>query len=577
MELEVLAAVEAVEEQVERDVQRPGRHLALAHAEADRLALLAAEVEDQFQVLAADDARGVDGGDVADRPHRQRVRVAEGAQAVLVVVEVVVDVFGMDPRVNLQGAAVVGAAQRLGAHFVEALAEGVDLVGLDFQPGRHRVPAVAAEERRAAVQVLEQVEVRDAPARAAADPVVVDPDDHRRPVEAARDAAGDDAHHARVPVRMRHHDAVIARRVELRVERLARLADDAVLDLLALAARFVELLREDARARLALGEHQLQRGVRVAEAPGGVDARADDEADLVRVHRPRDARRLDERAQAHRARAVEQDEPVVDEDSVLAEQRHDVRDGPHRDQFHETLEIHLRRRLDAAPPSLLEEPVADLERDAHAREHPDVVRAAAELGIDHRAGFRDAFGGRLVVVGDDDVDAEPRGLAHRLDGRRPAVHRDDEIRVVVLHAPVERIHAEPVSVLEPVRQERRRDRAEPAEHLDHERGGGDAVHVVVAVDEDGAALLDVRPDHLDGLLHSGQHEGIRHVGEAGLEEGIDVGVGGEPPGDERAGHGAREPVRLGDVGGDGGIGGSELPTLFGGNEHGGGPFFRGAS
>ena len=519
-------------------------------------------------MLSADDARRVDGRDVADRPHRQRVRVAERPQPVLVVVQVVVDVLGMDPRVHHQRAPVVHAAQRLRAHLVEARPEGVDPVRVHLQPGGHRVPAVAAEQRRAFRQVLEQVEARHAAAGAAPHAVVADADDHRRPVEAARDAAGHDPDDPRVPVRVGHHDAVVAGRVEQRVERLAGLADDAVLDFLALAARFVELLREDARARLALGEHQLQRGVGIAEAPRGVDARADDEADLVRVHRPRDARRLDERAQAHRVRPVEQDEPVVDEDAVLAEQRHDVRDRPDGDQFHETLEVHLRRRLDAAPPPLLEEPVAYLERDAHAREHPDVVRATAELGVDHRAGFRDAFGGRLVVVGDDDVDAEPRGLAHRLDGRRPAVHRDDEIRVVVLHAPVERIHAEPVPILQPVRQERRRDRAEPAEHLDHEGGGGDPVHVVVAVDEDGAPLLDVRPNHVHGLLHPGQHERVGHVGEPRLQEGVDGLVARQAARHERAGHGPREPVRFGDVGRDGGVGGRELPAFFGGNLHG---------
>ena len=223
MQLQVFLAVVAVEDEVEGDVQRSGRHGAVAHVEADDFPLLAVQGEEELEVLAADDPRRIGRRHVPQGPHGQRVGVAEGPQAVLVVVEVLVDVAGLQPRVDGDGPAHVGSLEGGGADVVELPLELLDFGDVDFQPRGHGVPAVAPQVPRALGQMRQQIEPRDAPAAAAPHAVLVHADDDDRPVVAPRNPRRDDPDDPRVPVRMRHDQPVVLFRVEPRVQVGARL------------------------------------------------------------------------------------------------------------------------------------------------------------------------------------------------------------------------------------------------------------------------------------------------------------------------------------------------------------------
>ena len=154
--------------------------------------------------------------------------------------------------------------------------------------------------------------------------------------------------------------AAAALRLRPLVDLRRRLAEDARLDGLPLAVQLLEVVREPFRLVGVVGEEQLERGARVAEAARGVDARAEPEAARARVDGRRvDAGRAHQRLQARLLRAGERPQPRDRERAVLVEERHDVGDRREGDE----VEVALRDLgVDA------EERLAELVDDARAAE-----------------------------------------------------------------------------------------------------------------------------------------------------------------------------------------------------------------
>lgn len=88
-------------------------------------------------------------------------------------------------------------------------------------------------------------------------------------------------------------------------------------------------------------------------------------------------------------------------------------------------------------------------------------------------------------------------------------------------------------------------------------GGGGAVHVVVAVDEDRLAESDGLLDAVYGAIHAEHEVGWMEVVERGVEEGFGDGGGGDAAGDEEVGYGARAAEVGGEVADEIRVGGSE--------------------
>ena len=257
--------------------------------------------------------------------------------------------------------------------------------------------------------------------------------------------------------------------------------------------------------------------------PGGVDPRAEPEADGARVDGGRvDAGGAHQRPQPDLLRARERAQPRDRERAVLVEQRHHVGDRRERDEIEMAL-----RDLRVDP----EERLAELVDDAGAAELRERV-----VGRPRRddGAVRQRFAGP-VVVGDDHLEpARPR-LGDLLDRGDPAVDGDDEPAALV-GEPRERLGTHAVALVEAARQVPVDLGAELPEQQHGEGGGGDAVDVVVAVDADAAALGDGGADLLRGGLHVAEQERVvRRL--LALEEGArDRGVGVPAP-DE---HGCRQ-------------------------------------
>ena len=155
-----------------------------------------------------------------------------------------------------------------------------------------------------------------------------------------------------------------------------------------------------------------------------------------------------------------------------------------------------------------------LERDADAREVLVRVGAVVPLRVDD-CERRRQLAVRLVVVGDDQIDAELAGAPRRLGATDAAVHRDDHRHAVGVE-PVDRRGLQPVTVLQPLGNEVDYVAAEELERPAEDHRRGDAVDVVVAVDGDpllaGQRLLEPG----DGAVHVGELERIVELVDDGL-------------------------------------------------------------
>ena len=147
--------------------------------------------------------------------------------------------------------------------------------------------------------------------------------------------------------------------------------------------------------------------------------------------------------------------------------------------------------------------------------------------------------GRPVMVRDDDVEAAFFRLGHLGDGRDPAVDGEDEPAALV-GEPGERLAADAVAFVEATRQMPGDLGAELAQEENGERGGGDAVDVVVAVDADPAALLDSGTDLRARDLHVAEQERVvRRL--LAVEETARVGGIGEAAPHEHGGRQLGDP------------------------------------
>jgi hypothetical protein len=125
----------------------------------------------------------------------------------------------------------------------EGCRERLDALGVDRQAGRGPVPAEALEMLGAFRKGAVEVEGRGR-APGALPLAVGARDQHDRPVEALDEPRGDDADHALVPALVGEHVAALAAlRLGPLVDLGERLAQDAVLDALALAVQLFELVR----------------------------------------------------------------------------------------------------------------------------------------------------------------------------------------------------------------------------------------------------------------------------------------------------------------------------------------------
>ena len=303
------------------------------------------------------------------------------------------------------------------------LPERRDPRSLHRQAGRHPMAAESDQVRRAGVERAQDVERRNAAARAVR-LVAVRAEDDRRTMVRVDQFRRDDADDAAVPALPRHDQHGPRADVRVVLDQALRLGDDgAFLGLPALVLR-VQLRRQPPRLveHAVVGRQQQPQGdVRRAHAPGRVHARRDDERHVIAVNRlAAEARRLDERPQAGLVRAARQQvEAEARDDAVLAEHGHDVGQRADRGQLEEPRQPLVLARAAA-------ERLHQLQRHADTRQVLVGIRRSPRASGLMTASACGSVGVGLVMVGHDQIDAQfarPDGSLHPAD---PAVHRDDE-------------------------------------------------------------------------------------------------------------------------------------------------------
>ena len=224
---------------------------------------------------------------------------------------------------------------------------------------------------------------------------------------------------------------------------------------------------------------------------------------------PRQPRHIDERPQSDLVRTTsEQVQTDLGNHAVLAHERHDIGERTDGGDLHEP----------GQPPFPLRprpERLHQLERHADSREVLVRIATVAALGVDDGQRFWQ-LGVRLVMVGDDQVDAQlgcpPCGLVFT----NPAVDRDDERHALGVQ-PFEpgRLQAIAVAALGNVVHDAR---AEQFERAPQDDGRRHAVHVVIAVDRNPLLPRDRAHDAIDRDPHVGKRHRIVQMIERRMQE-----------------------------------------------------------
>jgi hypothetical protein len=170
----------------------------------------------------------------------------------------------------------------------------------------------------------------------------------------------------------------------------------------------------------------------------------------------------------------------------------------------------------------------------------------------------------LVVIGDDEVEAETaRGFSFS-EGAHASVDGDDDADAIgVSSFKNAGLHA--VAVAQAVRDVKSDEIAPGAgKHFNggFEQDDGDgAVNVVIAVEKDGFAGGDGVFDALDGDGHSEHEKGIVEVRRFGIQKGEGVGCGGYAARDKQLGEDERQASFAGQGCGQFVVGFGEEPAL----------------
>ena len=127
-------------------------------------------------------------------------------------------------------------------------------------------------------------------------------------------------------------------------------------------------------------------------------------------------------------------------------------------------------------------------------------------GVNHRHSLGQSLR-RQVVVGNDQVHAQRSRKVGFLHGRDAVIHRHDKGAALVVHG-LDGVFGQAVAVPLAAGQHTLDSRAHALEMLVQQGGGGHAVHIVIAKNSDGLAVINSLPDALTGGVHIRQQGGV---------------------------------------------------------------------
>ena len=254
-------------------------------------------------------------------------------------------------------------------------------------------------------------------------------------MELAHEAGGDDADDAVVPGAGAEDDDGITLGVEVAGEHFGSFAADEIFVGLAFAVVGVEFLGEVEGEAAAVGVEGFEGVFGHVHAAGGIDARADAEADVhgggVAIHAGDFLEGFEAGVEGER----EAFEAVADEKAVFRDHRDDIGDGGDGDEVEEFLEVE-------GGFAGFEEGVAEFEGNTGGAE---VGEFGAAFRVDEGVAVGACVWEGLVVIDDDDIDALGAKHGDFVDGDGAAIDGDEEVGFGALaHAAFEGGDAEAV-------------------------------------------------------------------------------------------------------------------------------------
>ena len=398
-----------------------------------------------------------------------------------------------DGAVHLQGGFRLAGVGELPGQVGDAVTELVDAVAADGEARGQLVAAVALQQAGQGAEAGEEVEAPVGPGGGLA-PLAVHADQEGGAGVFLGHAGGHDAHHALVPVFSGQHDGP---------GHFGAQAGDGVavdvgfygLPLPVQAAQGAGLSRGVGGI---VGQEQLGGDLHPAHAARGVDARRQHIAHGGGCHVLEVAAALVQQGgDAHALGMAELLQAPGHEGAVLPLQVHHVGDGAQADQVAVVLQH---------PVLVAGQGGGQLEGHTHAGQVGVGIGAVGPVGVDDGAGLGQLLLA-LVVVGDDEIDAQFFAQRRLGGGGDAAVHRDDQADLLPVQLADGRL-VEAVALLEPAGDIADAPASPAAQEVHQQAGGGDAVHVVVAVDGDLLAPGQGGADTRDGAIHFPQRKGI---------------------------------------------------------------------
>ena len=302
--------------------------------------------------------------------------------------------------------------------------------------------------------------------------------------------------HADVPEQLAFDDDKIGFGIEPRPHRADDFLDDAALDLLAFAIVGIESSGPCgmASARLAR-QQQMQRFLGGFQPAGGVEARRRVESRLRRC-RGRAAVWATCFSATRPGRCVvfSRSRPAETRMRFSPRQRNEVGDGAERHQVEQRAQIEIRGAGQTGFAPALDQRVGEFEGQAGGAELGEqsgrvrVSRSGSGVSGLPDCGFTSATAGGagdgdLVMIQHDDIDAALFEPGDGFHGGRTAIHRQQQRGREFLQAILHAVPAEAVTFVHAMGQIVAGVPAEPAEDFEQQRGGSDAVHVVIAEDD----------------------------------------------------------------------------------------------
>ena len=343
--------------------------------------------------------------------------------------------------------------------------------------------------------------------------------------------------HAGVPTATGEHESGVACKVAHFADLFVGGEVDAAFQTVAAAVELVDVLGQRLGTLRRVGGEQLDAKLGLTESAGGIEARTDREGDILAPQRFLVVELGDghQCGEAWDRVLFQRDQPVVHENAVLVQQRHHVGHRAERrqtDRLQQKL-AQVRADLGRLAGAAAQRP-GKFERDGRSAQIAERIAMAGQTRMDDGRGAGE-FRTGLVMIGDDELDTQLLGGERFACAGDAAVDGNDERGAGILELR-ERFVADAVSVVEPAGQVIADIAAEQLEAAIDERGGGHAVGVVIAVDDDAAAGFDCAKNAIDRLRNARQLVGIAQAAEPRIEKTAGLIGVGDAAGQEQLGH-----------------------------------------